>query len=45
MILKPDKDYIKDRDSLIPEAVHFANKYCGKDFKGDDVKDRDAWNG
>jgi hypothetical protein len=39
-----DKDYAKLRNSLIPEAEKFANKYCGVKCQGDTETARDLWN-
>lgn len=44
--LEADQDYIRERNSCIPEAEKFANKYCGQKYKGDksDELARDRWN-
>uniref|UniRef100_A0A6M3IXS4 Uncharacterized protein n=1 Tax=viral metagenome TaxID=1070528 RepID=A0A6M3IXS4_9ZZZZ len=39
-----NKEYSKERNSLIPAAEAFANKYCGKGFVGDSEKEREVWN-
>jgi len=39
----PDPDYIKLRDSLIPEAVKWTCKLCGHKYWGSDKKEKAAW--
>ena len=43
--LEADPDYVRERNSCIPEAEKFANKHCGKSFTGHkmDCAGRDKW--
>ncbi len=40
---RPDPDYIKLRNSLIPEAEKWTNKLCGRRYWGADKKGKAVW--
>jgi hypothetical protein len=40
---KMNLEYINKRNSLIPQAVKFANKKCGKGYKEKGYPDRENW--
>ncbi len=39
----PNPEYIKLRESLIPEAMEWTNKLCGKRYQGESKKEKTAW--